>query len=84
MELQLETDHTARLQGGLPPGSALYTELRVPAACQRFSVNLECGPGPEPELALHFNPRQEEGQAVLNSRAPGRGWGEEERHPLGS
>jgi len=42
-----------------------------------FSVNLQCGPEPFKDIALHFNPRVSAGQIVLNDCVDG-AWGPEQ------
>lgn len=49
--------------------------------CYRFSVNLNYGTSVNDDIALHFNPRRDQGEVVLNNRQNG-GWGAEERHKL--
>lgn len=48
----------------------------------RFAINLSCGPGEEPNIAFHLNPRLDRGYVARNSRTRG-SWGQEEGAALG-
>ena len=69
--------------GGLNPGSQIIVRGRVLPDETRFAINLKCGEDDDADIALHFNPRRDDGEVVFNSKEGG-DWEEEERHPLPS
>ncbi|XP_076463547.1 galectin-9-like [Babylonia areolata] len=47
----------------------------------RFAINLIKGTSLDDDISLHFNPRRDQDEVVLNSKEGG-DWEEEEKHPL--
>jgi len=76
------------IAGGIRIGTQIIVEGHVPTWwTHRFDINLVVGHNPtfdhvkHADVALHFNPRFDEGDVVLNSRAGGR-WLTEQRENL--
>nr|XP_045366797.1 galectin-4 isoform X1 [Camelus bactrianus] len=65
-----------RLQGGLTPRRTIIVKGYVPPTGKSFVINFKVGSSGD--LALHINPRLNEGVVVRNSRLKG-SWGPEER-----
>ncbi|GFT03869.1 galectin-7 [Nephila pilipes] len=61
------------------PGKGVYVSGKVSDSASRFEINLQCGEG-DSDIALHFNPRFDSSELVLNSRNEGN-WDEEIREP---
>ena len=70
---------------GVHPGTVIHVDGHVPHHSDRFDINLVQGKDVGPHvshhssIALHFNPRVNEEQIVLNSRHH-TSWGNEDRH----
>ncbi|KAK7103382.1 galectin-4-like [Littorina saxatilis] len=77
---QVQLPHTGPIVGGLTEGKQIQIQgiLQDHAQANGFSVNLCCGPKMEPDCALHFNPRLNQGCIVRNTMIGG-AWGGEER-----
>nr|AAR84192.1 tandem-repeat galectin Gal9-L1 [Danio rerio] len=67
------------IQGGLQDGKSIIISGRVLPGANRFHVNLQCGSHSEANVALHFNPRYEDTDYVVNNSYLNRTWGSEER-----
>ncbi|XP_066517163.1 cytolytic toxin-alpha-like [Hoplias malabaricus] len=65
------------ITGGLSVRQALYFQGVVPSVCDRFAINLKCGPAEYDNFAFHFNPRFWNHSVVCNSLI-NRSWGPEE------
>ena len=65
--------------GGLNPGSQIIVRGRVLPDETRFAINLKCGEDDDADIALHFNPRNDDGETVVRNTFQGGAWQEEER-----
>lgn len=71
------------LPGGLNTGSQIVIRGRVLEHQTRFAINLKCGDDDGADIALHFNPRNAEGDVVVrNTRQDGNWQGEERDIPF--
>ncbi|XP_030041862.1 galectin-9 isoform X2 [Microcaecilia unicolor] len=71
---------TTPIHGGLQDGMMVVISGNVINTCERFSVNLQCGPhSPPHDIAFHFNPRFMEGGYVVCNTKENNTWGKEER-----
>lgn len=82
------TPYVGPISGGVRIGTQIIVEGHVPTWwTHRFDINLVVGHNPthdhvrHADVALHFNPRFDEGDVVLNSRTGGR-WLTEQREHL--
>ncbi|ODM93555.1 Galectin-4 [Orchesella cincta] len=71
--------YSGPIPGGFLPGRMVRVQGRVSSSSHSFAINLQSGPGPYDDVALHINPRFNENLIVRNSRI-GSSWGTEERH----
>ncbi|XP_055992861.1 galectin-4 isoform X2 [Sorex fumeus] len=69
--------YTGKLQGGLMTRRTIIIKGFVPSSAKRFAINFKVGL--TGEVALHINPRLDEGVVVRNSLQNG-AWGSEERN----
>ncbi|XP_066511770.1 galectin-4-like [Hoplias malabaricus] len=69
--------YNAGITGELQTGRILYFQGVVPSDCDRFAINLKCGPEDADDIAFHFNPRLSNSSVVRNSFRNG-SWGMEE------
>lgn len=80
IHIPLET-FPKHLRLGIPDktkvGDVFALRGRVPAGCDRFVVNLQCGSGQSDDVVFHFNPRMDDGYVVRNTRSDEQ-WAEEE------
>uniref|UniRef100_A0A8C0J2J6 Galectin n=1 Tax=Chelonoidis abingdonii TaxID=106734 RepID=A0A8C0J2J6_CHEAB len=71
------------IPGGLRDGLMVVICGTVLPTCDRcvFKIDLQCGscPSPHADIALHFNPRFEEGGCVVCNTFERQNWGREER-----
>uniref|UniRef100_A0A8C9SC73 Galectin n=1 Tax=Scleropages formosus TaxID=113540 RepID=A0A8C9SC73_SCLFO len=65
----MKTPLRQHIQGGLQEGKSITVKGRVLLGAKSFYVNLQCGDGPEANVALHFSARFDKlpGYVVLNS-----------------
>jgi hypothetical protein len=77
----LPDDYVKVIPSGLEKGDLVVAKGFFYPEGQRFAVNLIYGTSVNDDIALHFNPRRDENEVVLNSRESG-DWEEEERHSL--
>lgn len=77
----LPSDYMKVIPSGLQENDLIVTKGFFYPQGSRFSINLTYGTSVSDDIALHFNPRRDDGQVVLNSREGGQ-WQREERHPL--
>ncbi|XP_068766500.1 galectin-4-like isoform X2 [Struthio camelus] len=67
------------ISGGMSQGKMVIIQGQVQLRVKRFAVNLRCSTG---DIALHVNPRFDEGQPVVVCNAQQAGaWGSEQRCP---
>ncbi|XP_014679024.1 PREDICTED: galectin-9-like [Priapulus caudatus] len=80
MDVNGTVSYTSTIPGGLAPGKTVVIRGKVPDTSPRFALNLQAGPPgtPQPDIALHFNPRFNERTVVRNTLQAG-AWGAEER-----
>ncbi|KAL8603608.1 hypothetical protein ACOMHN_005550 [Nucella lapillus] len=71
------TPFSGRFPRGLREGQAVRLRGMVKGDANRFYLNFQ-NDQDEDNIALHFNPRQDDNDVVLNHRSGG-GWGEEQR-----
>ncbi|XP_053131362.1 galectin-9 isoform X2 [Hemicordylus capensis] len=71
---------SGQIYGGLRGGMLVIINGTIFPTCTRFQVDFQCGSGssPRPDIALHFNPRFDEGCVVANTLESGK-WQQEER-----
>uniref|UniRef100_A0A8C0J292 Galectin n=2 Tax=Chelonoidis abingdonii TaxID=106734 RepID=A0A8C0J292_CHEAB len=69
------------IPGGLRDGLMVVICGTVLPTCDSFKIDLQCGscPSPHADIALHFNPRFEEGGCVVCNTFERQNWGREER-----
>lgn len=60
-----------------------YHYVSIYLLLSRFAINLLNGTSPDDDIALHINPRRDQGEIVFNSREGG-SWGKEKRKKLPS
>lgn len=77
----LPDDYIKHIPSGLERSDLIVVKGFFYPEGQRFSLNLLYGTTLDDDIALHFNPRRDQGEVVLNSREGGN-WDEEERHSL--
>ncbi|KAK6997789.1 galactokinase [Biomphalaria glabrata] len=77
----LPGDYIKTIPSGLDKSDLIVIKGFFYPEGQRFAVNLLYGTSLDDDIALHFNPRRDQGEVVLNSREGG-AWEEEERHSL--
>ncbi|CAL1531254.1 unnamed protein product [Lymnaea stagnalis] len=77
----LPNDYIKDIPSGLEKSDLVVVKGFFFPEGNRFSVNLLYGTSLEDDIALHFNPRRDQHEVVLNSRVNGN-WEKEERHPL--
>jgi hypothetical protein len=65
--------------GGLNTGGQIVVRGRVLPHETQFVINLKCGDGDGDDIALHFNPRNTEGDCVVRNSLQGGQWQGEER-----
>nr|AJA37899.1 galectin-3 [Littorina littorea] len=65
--------------GGLNPGSQIVIRGRVLEHETQFVINLKCGEEDDADIALHFNPRNNDGDSVVRNSFQGGAWHGEER-----
>ena len=65
--------------GGLNPGSQIIVRGRVLYHETQFAINLKCGEEEDANIALHFNPRNTDGDSVVRNSFQDGGWQGEER-----
>ncbi|KAA0702122.1 Galectin-9B [Triplophysa tibetana] len=75
-----KTPFKGSIQGGLQVGKIITISGRVLPHANRFDVNLQCGSHSQADIALHFNPRYENGSGyVVHNTSQKGNWGSEER-----
>lgn len=67
------------IPGGLNAGSQIVIRGRVLQDAVRFSINLKCGEDHDSDIALHFNPRNDDGDVVVRNTLQNGSWQTEER-----
>jgi len=77
----LPDDHIKEIPSGLEKSDMIVTKGFFYPEGQRFAFNLLYGTSCDGDVGLHFNPRRDDGEVVLNS-CDGGAWQEEERHEL--
>jgi len=77
----LPDDYMIEVQSGLEKSDLIVTKGFFYPEGNRFAINLLYGTSMDDDIALHFNPRRDDGEVVLNSRENG-DWQDEERHDL--
>uniref|UniRef100_A0A8C8RLT7 Galectin n=1 Tax=Pelusios castaneus TaxID=367368 RepID=A0A8C8RLT7_9SAUR len=72
---------TGPIYGGLHDGMMVAISGTVLHTCDRFHINFQCGfsQTPRSDIALHFNPRFEDGGYVVCNTFERQSWGTEER-----
>lgn len=73
---------TTSIPGGLTPGKMVCLSGVPHSVCQRFTINLQCGPMTGEDIALHFDVRMQlpgDSQQVIRNACISGGWGSEER-----
>ncbi|XP_059163775.1 uncharacterized protein LOC131946818 [Physella acuta] len=77
----LPDDYIKHIPSGLEKSDLIVVKGFFYPTGSRFAINLLYGTSLDDDIALHFNPRRDQGEVVLNSREGG-SWEEEERHAL--
>lgn len=71
---------TTPIPGGMSLGKMVIANCRIKPSAKRFKINLQFGTSGS-DVALHFNPRYNPDNVVLNAKVND-SWGKEELHPL--
>lgn len=79
----LPDDHIKEIPSGLEKSDMIVTKGFFYPEGNRFAINLMYGTSMDDDIGLHFNPRRDDGEVVLNNKDGG-DWQEEERHELPS
>lgn len=79
----LPGDYIKEVHSGLEKNDLIVTKGFFYPEGNRFAINLIYGTTMDDDVGLHFNPRRDDGETVLNSKDGG-DWQEEERHGLPS
>ncbi|XP_052058661.1 uncharacterized protein LOC127698939 isoform X1 [Mytilus californianus] len=74
----VDDDFVKEIPSGLEKGDVLLFRGFMRPESERFAINLHYGLTTDSDVALHFNPRIEQGQVVFNSRTDD-SWADEER-----
>ena len=74
----VDDDFVKEIPSGLEKGDVLLFRGFMRPEAERFAINLHYGLTIDSDVALHFNPRIEEGEIVFNTRTED-SWAEEER-----
>lgn len=77
----LPGDYVKEITSGLEKHDLIVTKGFFYPEGNRFAINLLYGTSVDDDIALHFNPRRDDGEVVLNSKEDG-DWQDEERHDL--
>ncbi|XP_035826037.1 uncharacterized protein LOC101856665 isoform X2 [Aplysia californica] len=77
----LPGDYIKEIPSGLEKSDLIVTKGFFYPEGNRFAINLMYGTSMDDDVGLHFNPRRDQGEVILNSKDDG-DWQEEERHDL--